>query len=90
MTELTMPRERLTRTEIDSYKREVMEQSVLVTPDDAARILACSPRKIYDMVRAGKLSGYSENIRAKGLRLLAADLQHYVRSIKVDKDKWYE
>jgi excisionase family DNA binding protein len=90
MVEVAMPVERITRGEIDKYKHGVMVASVLVTPDDAARILSCSPRKVYELVKTGRLSGYSENIRAKGLRILASELQAYVRSIRVDKDKWYE
>lgn len=85
-----MPREKITRLEVESYKREVLEQSVLVSPQEASRILSCSDRKVYDLVKSGKLAGYGENRGAKGLRILAAELREYVQSIKIDRDAWRE
>lgn len=86
----TMPTERITRRDIEAYKREVLEQSVLLTPLDAATMLSCSTRKVYQLVQDGQLSGYNQNHRSKGLRLLASELKEYVRSIRIDKDKWKE
>ena len=90
MVEARMASEVITRGDIEKYKREMLDHSVLVSTANAARILDCSQRKIRDLVRSGKFPGYSENIRTSGLRILAADLTAYVRSIRVDKDKWYE
>lgn len=85
-----MPRERITRLEIDGYKREILEQSVLLSPQDVCRALACGERKVYDLVRSGRLTGYSENRKTKGLRILAAELRDYVVSLKIPADDWRE
>lgn len=77
-------------SDVEGYKREVLEESVLVAPAEAARILSCSKRKVYDLVKCGDLHGYSRNPGGRGLRLLAAELADYVRSIKIDKDRWRE
>lgn len=88
-TELRMmPREKITRLEVEMYKREILEQSVLVSPKESAKILACSERKVYDLVRSGRLYGYSDNHGKKGLRILAAELRDYVQSMKIDQDEW--
>lgn len=86
MTETTMRPERITRGEIEMFKREVLEQSVLVTPRDAASILACSPRTVYSLVQEGKLSAHNGSRRSKGLRILAASLKEYVRNIKLNQE----
>lgn len=87
---IMMPRERITRVEIDGYKREILEQSVLLSPQDVSRALSCSERKVYDLVRSGRLTGYSENRKVKGLRILAAELRDYVQSLRIAADDWRE
>jgi hypothetical protein len=82
--------ERITLGEITAYKREVLERSVLIAPAEVSRILACSPRKVYDLVRSGRLSGYAENRKSKGLRILAKELLEYVESLKIGQDDWLE
>lgn len=84
------PRQRITAEDIEAYKREILEQSVLVTGADAARVLACSTSKVYGLARGGKLRAYNERPGVKGLRFLAAELRDYVRSIEIDRDKWRE
>lgn len=90
MDEQIMPRERITRLEIEGYKREILERSVLFSPQDVGKVLACSERKVYELVRSGRLTGYSENRRTKGLRILAAELRDYVESLKIAADEWRE
>jgi len=85
-----LPKQRITRADIDGFKREILEQSVLVRGPEAARVLACSTRKIYDLAREGKLTAYNERHGVKGVRFLAADLRDYVRQLKIDTDKWRE
>jgi hypothetical protein len=82
--------ERITKNDVEIYKREVLERSMLVAPPEAARILACSERTVYDLVRGGYLHGFNRNKGTRGLRILARELQDYVQSIKIDKDKWLE
>ena len=83
-------RERITANDVVAYKREVLEQSVLIAPKEAARILSCSENTVYGLVRNGDLHGYNKKRGTRGLRLLAADLQRYVRSIRIDPEDWRE
>ena len=80
--------ERITRSDITTYKREILEQTVLVAPSEAAMILSCSERTVHRLVREGEVHGYGRNVGGRGLRLLASELREYVRSIKVDPDVW--
>lgn len=89
-TVMAIPRERITRLEVEVYKREVLEHSVLVSPQEVSRILSCSDRKVYELVKSGKLTGYGENRGTKGLRILAAELREYVQGLKIDADAWRE
>jgi len=85
-----MIKERISRNEIETYKNEILEQSVLVTADDTARVLACSKRTVQRLAESGRLTAYNEKFGQKGLRFLAAELRDYVRSIKIDQDQWRE
>ena len=80
--------ERITRSDVVAYKREILEQTVLVAPREAAQMLSCSERTVYRLVREGEVHGYGRNVGGRGLRLLASELREYVRSIKVDPDVW--
>lgn len=82
--------ERITQTDVRNYKREVLEQSVLVSPNVAAEILSCSERTVHTLVRDGDLYGYARNKGTRGLRILARDLREYVNSIRIDKERWME
>jgi predicted ArsR family transcriptional regulator len=80
---MTVPgRERITRQEIEMYKREVLEQSVLVTLDDAAAILAVSPRTVRRRVEEGLLATYSDTSDRENTRFLASELREYVRRMR--------
>jgi len=82
--------ERITPRDVAAYKREVLEQSVLVTPSVAGDILSCSERTVHNLVRDGDLHGYARNKGRRGLRILAKELQEYVGSIKIDRERWLE
>lgn len=82
--------ERITRSDVTTYKREILEQTVLVAPSEAAMILSCSERTVHRLVREGEVHGYGRNIGGRGLRLLASELREYVRSIKIDREVWQE
>lgn len=90
MSEGTMMRERITRADILAYKREILEETVLVTAREATVILSCSSRTVHRLVEQGHIAGYNRSARSKGLCLLASGLRDYVRSIKIDRDKWLE
>jgi excisionase family DNA binding protein len=82
--------ERITRSDITTYKREILEQTVLVAPSEAAMILSCSERTVHRLVREGEVHGYGRNVGGRGLRLLASELREYVRSIRIDREVWRE
>jgi len=77
-----MNKERLTRQEIQAYKREMLEACILVSLDEAAAILAVSRTTVLRRVDEGRLSAYNDNSTGKGLRFLASELQRYVREMK--------
>lgn len=81
----------ITNNDVERYKREILESSTLVRPEEATQILACSPRTLHGLVQSGQLSGYRHGQgRTSGMRYLAAELQSYVRSRKVNPDDWPE
>ena len=83
------PKERISRHDLLAYKREILDQTVLVAPPEAAMMLACSERKVYTLVKNGDIHAYGKRGRS-GLRLLASELREYVASIRIDKDAWRE
>lgn len=83
-------RERISRYDVMAYKREILDQTVLVAPAEAASILACSERTVHRLVREGEIHAYCRTRGSRGLRLLASELREYVASIKIDKERWRE
>lgn len=79
-----------TRQDVMNYRQEVLEQIMLVSPADAARVLDCSERAVMNLIREGELHAYCRNTRSRGVRLLARELREYVNSIKLEKDAWRE
>lgn len=77
-----MVKERITRQEIDSYKRELLENSVLVGLNEAAAILAVNPRTLLRRADEGKITCYNDSRTSKGIRFLGSELQRYVREMK--------
>lgn len=73
---------RLTRSDIDQYKREILETSVLIRLDEAATILAVHPRTVQRRVDEGKLVPYNDNNSQKGIRFLASELKRYVAEMR--------
>ncbi|TLM66021.1 MAG: helix-turn-helix domain-containing protein [Deltaproteobacteria bacterium] len=75
---------RITRQEIDAYKREILEETVLVTIRDAAAVLQVSESTVRRRIDEGRIPVYGENGReSHGLRILASELRAYVRSIRL-------
>jgi len=88
-----MIKERITRQEIDSYKREILEQTVVITIQDAATILSCSTSTVRSLVREGRIiqhNRHGNSRRCSGTRILASELREYVRSIRIEKNSYYE
>ena len=72
----------ITRQEIDNYKREMLESSVLVRLDEAAAIMAVSRSTVIRRAREGRITPYNDNANDKGLRFLASDLKRYVSEMR--------
>lgn len=75
---------RIPLREVESYHREILEQSVIVTTKTAAAMLAVTPRTVCNYVRQGKLQGHSISPGSKGLRILASSLRDFVRNNRLD------
>lgn len=72
----------ITRQEINSYKREILESSVLIRLDEAAAIMAVSRSTVINRVNEGRLVPYNDNANSKGVRFLASELQRYVKEMR--------
>ena len=81
-----MEREQITDRDVAEYKRELLENTVLVATKTAAEILACSERTVHRMISDGDLHRYSRVPGSRGVRVLARELREYVDSIKVDHE----
>lgn len=79
---MTVGKVRISRDEIDAYKREILESTVLVRIDEAAVMLAVHPRTIRRMVEERRLEPYNDGQRRNGIRFLASELQKYVREMR--------
>lgn len=81
----------ITRNDVETYKREILDRVVMVRLPEVATALGCSRRSAYNLVRAGKLRGYSTSGEiSKGIRVLASDLLEYVTAMRIDSSRWLE
>lgn len=77
--------ERITRADVSNYKREIMEAAVLVTVETAADMLSVSKSTVHRIIEEGRITPYDRTGRiTPGVRLRAADVRDYVRSIRID------
>lgn len=89
-------RPHITIHDVEAYKREILASTVLVKIEVAASILSCSEDTVVRRIKDGRITAYNENARiengelkvSQGTRLLASELQEYVRSIRINKDLW--
>lgn len=81
---MTKPNELITRREVEAFKREILESTVLVNINTAASILAVHPRTILRRVEEGRLTPYNDNRTRKHMRFLASELKRYVREMRKD------
>jgi excisionase family DNA binding protein len=63
---------------------------MLYTPTEVAVVLGCSERKIFDLVRDGKLLAASKNPGRWGIRITAVSLEKYLDSITIDPEFWLQ
>lgn len=86
----------ITFSDIETYKREILSSTVLIKIPDAAAILSVSEDTVIRRIKDGRLTAHNEHAAivdgsmrvSQGTRILAADLQAYVRSIRIDKSLW--
>lgn len=78
---------RVTKGDVERIKNEMLEQSLLVRVEVAAKIMDCSPRKVMRLVEDGRLCCYNES-RQRGLRIKMIDLKHYIASLRIDVEEW--
>lgn len=79
----------ITRNEVEAYKREILEATVLVRIEVAAKIMDCSTDKIGRLIKDGRLRCYNESMN-RGLRVKASELKQYVKSIQIDPQDWFK
>jgi len=72
----------ITRAEVEAYKREILEQSVLIDIDTAAEILSVSTRTIRRRVDEGMIATYSDTPDRENTRFLASELRNYVKRMR--------
>ena len=72
----------ITRKEIEEYKQKVLEQTVLVRLEDAACMLAVSPKTMLRRVEEHKIPSYTDNSTCKNIRFLASELKQYVKEMR--------
>lgn len=89
-----IPQSRISVADIDAYKREVLEQSVLLSPREVAKVIGKSPSTVYDLAAAGVLTPHGrigdDGRILKGVRFLASDVREYVRSLRLSPDTMRE
>jgi hypothetical protein len=86
----------ITVHDVDAYKREILATTVLVKIEVAASILSCSEDTVIRRIKDGRITAYNESARiengelkvSQGTRILASELQDYVRSIRIEKNLW--
>ena len=74
----------ITRVEIDSFKREILESCTLLRLKDAAKVLAVHPTTVLRRIEEGKIAAYGDNRSRQHLRILASDLRDYVREMRLE------
>lgn len=81
----------ITRNDVEKYKREILDQVVMVRMPEVASALGCSKSSAYSLVREGQLTGHTrDGDIKKGIRVLASELRDYVKTMRIDKNKWNE
>lgn len=74
--------EQITMRDVEQYKREILEQSVLIDIDTAAQILSVSTRTIRRRVDEGMIATYSDTKDRENTRFLASELRNYVKRMR--------
>lgn len=80
--------EKVSAGEIDGDEVERVKNQILFTVASAASILSCSERKVFDLVRNGKIIPIAGRPNRKGIRITGKALEEYIESITIDPGFW--
>ncbi len=73
---------------IDQIARETILDLLSFDIPTAGQILNCSDRKVYNLVREGKLIARADKPGGRGVTITAASLKAYCQLIEVPQDVW--
>ncbi|MCK5617215.1 helix-turn-helix domain-containing protein [Candidatus Pacearchaeota archaeon] len=81
-------RTRTSMQEIDGAKQQFIKNLFLFSVSEAASIMGCSDRKVFDLIRDGKLLAAGGRPGNKGIRITGSSLEEYIESITIDPEFW--
>jgi len=87
MTE--MPRLKITAADIERIKRQHILDNLSYSVTEAAKILGCSPRKIYILVDEGGLDDANDTPGRRGTIITAISIERYQQS-RIDKARQFK
>lgn len=78
----------VTKYDVEQYKRDFLDSTVLVSSRVATQVLSRSARSLNQLVEDGKITAYAEGKASCGRRYLASELRSYVESLRVDVEEF--
>lgn len=79
---------KITLSEIDEVKRQVILEALSFDVKTTAAILGYSERKVLDCVKDGNLTARSDNPGRKGYVISAQSLLDYAHDIEIPEEFW--
>lgn len=79
---------KITTSDIDDVKRQVIMQALSFDVKTAAKILSYSERKVLDRIKDGKLIARSDKPGSKGVVVSAESLAKYAKEIEIPVEFW--
>ncbi len=79
---------RVTRQDVHQVKFRLLRELLLLTVPEAADILGCSDRKVFDLIRDGHLIAAGDVPGRKGIRITGQSMKEYVESITIAPEFW--
>lgn len=81
-------RTRSSKREINGTKQQFIKNLLLFSVSEAALIMGCSDRKVFDLIRDGKIMAAGGRPGNKGIRITGNSLEEYIESITIDPEFW--
>ena len=79
---------KITGSDIDSVKRDIITRALSFDVKTAASILGYSERKVLDRIKDGKLVARSDKPGSKGVVVSATSLMEYAEGIEIPVEFW--